>query len=350
MADDPALLTLHIAGKDYRGWTGVPSIRTGMDALAGGFSVDLAEKFQGVVELPVQIEDDVLVQIGGQTIIHGQVDDVVRELAPDDHRVNIVGRDATADLVDCAAMNSPGEWRNADGLAIIRAIAKPFGISVELAGTVSLGGAFDTFTLQKGEKAAAAISRICAARGALPYSDGRGVLVIGPGKPTRISTKLVEGQNLKKVSHTASRRGRYRDYTVHAQSGLWGDSGANAGTTGTAHDSGIRRYRPTARLADDLADGVTAADQAAWDAMIGKAKGNPVSCTVAGWLHADGPWRPNQEVYVEASTVGFKGWRLIASVEMTLDKEGGTVAVLSTLGAGAFDVLAEKQKGGTVAW
>ena len=350
MADQQGLLTLLVAGRTYRGWTGVPSIRTGLDGLAGGFGIDLAEKFMGEPELPVAIEDEVQVKIDGVTIIRGHVDDVVRDLAADDHTVKLVGRDATADLVDCAAMNSPGEWRGVDGLSIIRAIAQPFGIAVELAGGVSFGKAFDTFTLQKGEKAGAAVARVCAARGLLPFSDGRGVLVIGPGKPARISTRLVEGQNLKKVSHTASRRGRFRDYTVYAQSNLWGDGAANAGTAGAARDTGIHRYRPTARLADDLADGITASDQAAWDARIGKAKANPVSCTAAGWLHADGPWQPNQEVWVEAPTVGFTGWRLIASVDLTLDKDGGTVAVLSTLGAGAFDVLAEKQKGGVTTW
>lgn len=349
MIDAADLVTLRVAGVEYGGWTAINSIRTGMDAIAGGFQVSLTEKWPGASKRPIHKEDDVEVRIGTVTVIRGQIDSVKRKVESSAHTITVTGRDATADLVDCAAMNSPGEWKERGLADIIRDICGPFGIKVEVAAGTNLGKVFASFTLQKGEKAVAAIQRLCAARGVLPYSDGRGILVLGPGKPARVATKLVEGKNLKDSAADDTRLGRYRDYTVYAQSGQWDDAAANAGTQGTAQDSGIRRYRPTARMADDLADGVTAADQAAFDAMIAKAKAEAVEVTVRGWLHANGVWRPNTLVTVDAPTIQVQGERLIASVDATLDKDGGTIARLSLVGPHAFDQLAEKEQG-SVAW
>lgn len=350
MIDAADMVTLRVAGIEYGGWTTITSIRTGLDAISGGFAVALTERWPGqTTTRPLHSEDAVCVRIGDTTVINGHVDEVSREIGAGVHTIQVTGRDATADLVDCAAMNAPGEWKDSGLVEIVSALCQPFGISVVVAGGTNLGKAFAGFTLQKGEKALAAIQRLCAARGVLPYSDGRGVLVLGPGTPSRAGTRLVEGRNMKAGKSKESRIGRWRDYTVYSQTALWDDAAANAGTKGTAHDAGIRRYRPTARMADDLADGITAAQQAAWDAKIGKAKAETDDITVQGWRHAGGLWRPNMLVPVSSPSLGIDGDRLIASVECTLDVEGGTIARLSLVGPGAFDLLAEKEKG-VVTW
>jgi len=349
MLDPASLVTLRVAGIDYRGWTNVSSIRMGMDALAGGFSIGLTEKWPGAAIRPIRKEDAVEVRIGDAVVINGHVDEVERDLSTSAHTITVTGRDATADLVDCAAMNSPGEWKDRGLVEIAREICGPFGIAAALAPGVNPGKPFALFALQKGEKAGAAIQRLCAARGILPYSDGRGILVLGPGTPGRAGCALVEGKNAKGLRVKDGRIGRWRDYTVYAQSGQWGDAGANAGTTGHAHDNGIRRYRPTARMADDLADGVTATQQAAWEAMVAKAKAEAVTVKVRGWRHGEGIWRPNLLVEVRAPSLMVSGDRLIASVDLSLDKDEGTVATLSLVGPGAFNLLATKEAGG-VAW
>jgi prophage tail gpP-like protein len=290
-------------------------------------------------------------RIGGEIVISGHIDEIERSLDAGEHGVAVTGRDATADLVDCAALNQPGEWKNRDAAAIAKDICAPFGVGVETAGGARIGAAFETFTLQKGETAGAAIQRLCAARGLLAYSDGRGILLLGPGKPGRIAERLVEGVNIKKITAKQSRLNRWRDYTVFAQSGQWGDAESNAGTQGRAHDAAMRRYRPTARLADDLADGITAADQAGWDAMIAKAKATAITVTIAGWRHAGGVWRPNHLVEVSAKSVQAAGDYLISAVDLTLDDKGGIIAQLTLTGPGAFDLLAAKaDKKGGLSW
>ena len=229
MIDARDLVTLRVAGVDYGGWTAINSIRTGLDAIAGGFSVSLTEKWPGSTIRPIHKEDSVELRIGGETVINGHVDEVPREIGVGTHTIQVTGRDATADLVDCSTMLAPGEWKDRGLMDIVRDICKPFGISVESAAGANLGKAFAGFTLQKGEKALAAIQRLCAARGILPYSDGRGVLVLGPGQPSRAPTRLIEGQNMKTGRSKDSRLGRYRDYTVYSQTNLWADASANAG-------------------------------------------------------------------------------------------------------------------------
>ncbi len=345
MADNS--VTVSVNGRTYGGWKSV-NIRSGLDTLAGGFNVGLTEKWNGQANWPIQAEDAVVVRIGDTIVLSGHVDEIARDRDAQTHTIAITGRDAVADLVDCAAMVSPGEWKGRNALAIASDIAAPFGIQVQAAAGQSLGGNFDTFTLQKGETALAAIQRLAAARGILPYSDGRGVLILGPGDGQAIDVRLDHG-NLKKISTKRTRINRFRDYTVYAQGGLWDDGQANSAGTGIAHDSGIRRYRPTAATADDLADGITAADQAAWMAMVARAKAESITVTVAGWRWSGDIWWPNTLPYVYAPDADIDGRRLIASAERTLDVDGGEITNLTLVGARAFSLLAEggqKKKGG----
>jgi len=339
------IVTLRVEGTDWAGWTSA-TISIGLDQIAGAFRLGVTERWPGSGYRPIGKEDACALLIGTDVVITGHVDEVERELAKDTHAITVTGRDATAELIDCAATNEPGEWHDRDGAAIVADLCRPFGIGVRVAQGGSLGAPFKVFTLQKGETAFAAIKRLCAARGVLPFSDGAGGLVLGPGKPERVATALVEGVNVLAATARDTRLERWRDYTVLSQSGLWDDANANAGTKGTAHDPGLRRYRPRVRLADDLADGITASDQAAWDAKVARAKAGSCVVTVQGWRHEGGLWRPNTLVEARLPSVGVAGERLVAGVEYSIERRGGTVAKLSLVGPGAFDLLAEREDGG----
>lgn len=342
-------VTLVANGREFAGWVDV-TVQLGIDRISGAFSIGLTERWPGAQARPIRMEDSCQLYIGADLVISGQIDDVERSLSTDAHDIKIVGRDAAGELVDCACDHSPGEWADRKLESIAADICKPFGVKVRI--LANTGKPFAKLTVNKGETAFEVIKRMCNARGVLAYSDGSGDLIIGPGNPAKVPTKLVEGLNVKSVSARQTRQSRWRDYTVLAQSGGWGDAEQNAGTKGSARDAGISRYRPRIRMADDLADGVTAADQAQWEAMTNRAKAVTAEVTFAGWRHEGGLWRPNSLVAVSCPTVEVVGDRLLGAVDLTHNAKDGTLAKLSLVGRGAYDLLAEKEAagGGDAAW
>lgn len=341
-------VTLVVEGREFAGWVDV-TVQLGIDRISGAFSVGLTERWPGSVRRAIRIEDSCQLYIGQDLVITGQIDDVDRQLGPDTHEIKVVGRDAAGELVDCACEHVPGEWTGRTLESIAADVCAPFGIKIRV--LANTGKPFAKMTVNKGETCFELIKRMCGARGVLAYSDGSGDLIIGPGEPVRVPTILAEGINVKSVGNRDTRQNRWRDYTVLAQSGGW-DAATNAGSKGKAQDIGIRRYRPRVRMAEDMADGVTAADQAKWEMMTNRARAEAAEVTFAGWRHQGGLWRPGALVAVSCPTVLLDGERLLGSVDLSHKLGDGTVAKLSLVGKGAYDLLAEKEAagGGDAAW
>jgi prophage tail gpP-like protein len=110
------------------------SINRGIDAVCGSFElgITIREKTGGVV-FPVKTGMSCQVTLGGVPQVTGRIDSVSRSLSAEDWSIKIAGRDKAADLADCSAINSPGSWSNAKLETIAKAIAAPFGISIDVA-------------------------------------------------------------------------------------------------------------------------------------------------------------------------------------------------------------------------
>lgn len=73
------------------------------------------------------------------------------------HVITVSGRDASADLVDCAAVHKPGQWSGLTCAALAQILAAPFGVPVRVEGDV--GAALPMFKLEPAEKAFDALER-----------------------------------------------------------------------------------------------------------------------------------------------------------------------------------------------
>ena len=154
MADD---ITLRIDGVDWTYWTSVQVTRQ-MDAIAGTFSLALADKWIGGAQaLPIAAGMACQILIGGEQVIDGYIDQVRPSFSATAHGISVTGRDRSADLVDCAAIHSPGQWLNCTVLQLAQALASPFGVNVTAEGDV--GAPIASFKLEEGETAFEALDR-----------------------------------------------------------------------------------------------------------------------------------------------------------------------------------------------
>jgi len=330
-------VTLTVNGAVYGGWKEI-SISRSIETIAGAFELSVSERWPGQAgRRAIAAGASARVAIGGETVIAGYVDDVEVSHDAESHEIAVRGRDATGDLVDCSAPDEPGEWSGLTLDRIAAAIAGPFGIAVSAA--ADLGEPFGTFAVQPGETAFEAIERAARMRAVLPLSDGKGGLVLTRAGRARAGVTLTP-ETILSARGTYGARDRHSRYTVKGDSGDFGSWGGDAGAeaSGTASDPGIRRHRPLTVIAEDLAEGISFADRALWEANIRAGRARRVSITLAGWRYGDRLWRPNELVRVENPALGVAAEMLIASVAFSLGPRG-SLTELGLVGARAFDLL-----------
>lgn len=130
MTEDQNTVSLTVDGLDYSGWKSV-EIAAGLEDQARSFTLSITWKWPGQnVAVPIRQGAKCHVRIGGDLVLTGWV--FSSPIDYDDKQITttITGRSLTADLVDCAAVNKPGQWNNQSVLTIVKALAGPYGISV----------------------------------------------------------------------------------------------------------------------------------------------------------------------------------------------------------------------------
>ena len=148
-------------------------------------------------------------------VISGYIDGVQVSYDATQHVVEVRGRDATGDLVDCSAATKPGEWMNESLEGIITALTAPFGIPVR---TVrDTGEPFRKFSIDEGETVFEAIERACRMRGILPLADGKGGLELGGPVRSQSRVRLIYGENILAGEGEVSWIDRFSEYKLLGQ-------------------------------------------------------------------------------------------------------------------------------------
>lgn len=334
----PDTVSLTVGNLIHEGWTSAEVTRS-IETVSGAFSVGLAGRGPGGVN-PIAITPGqaCTVAIGGQTVITGFLDAVSSSYDKGSHSVTIRGRDATGDLVDCAARAGAGRWSGVGGLPIARDICAPFKIAVSAAADVSRP--FQAFHLQTGETAFAALDRLCKAYGVLPMSDGQGGLLLTRAGAGGACAELRLGGNILRASAEFDHKDRFQTYTVLAQSATRDDvpPEASTGGQGQATDPAVTRYRPRLIVADQPDNGADYDLRARWEASSRAGRALRATLTVQGWRDAAGAlYRPNTVVDVQDDWLGIHASLVVASVKLSLSAQG-TTAELTVAPAAAFDI------------
>lgn len=338
-------ITLLVDGTAYGGWQAV-EVQRGIEQMAGGFVLQLSDRWDGQAE-PYALHEGLAcsVKIGPDTVITGYIDDYEVECDPENHTITVHGRDKTADLVDCSAIHKTGQWHNVPLLQIVQDIAKPFGIAVVVDEEADLGEPFKSFALEEGETAFCAIDRACRMRAVLCTSTPLGEVLLTQASDEDSGVQLIEGVNMLVFGARHSWRERHSKVTVKGQGK--GDDDENGAAVaqgkGEGQDAQINRYRPLVVVAEHGAGLKSLKERALWEVQVRMGRGKRGHCRVVGWrVGGDGLagrlWRPNMLVYIDSPRLNLAADMLIVScIYRRADK--GTETELTFARREAFELV-----------
>ena len=316
-------VTLKVGAQEYGGWKAARAT-VGMDRTAGEFTLEVTDLWPGGdYTRGIRAGERCTLLVGGKPVISGYVDAVEVAIDGRDHVVNINGRDAAADLIDCSALHSPGQWRGQSVETIARLLADPFGVKVRADAPV--GKPLESFSLQEGETVFEAIDRAARYRGLLVMSDGTGGVLLTRAGLLRAEDDLVLGQNLLQGRATVDLRDRFDRYVVKGQApGTDLRNGAVASQAkAQATDPQVGRYRPLLVVADAPDTAAALADRAKWEATVRRAKSTTLVGVVQGFAQRSGElWAPNRLVKVVAEPLRLNEDLLISSVAFMVSAQG----------------------------
>lgn len=330
-------VTVAIGGERYSGWLSA-SVTRSLDHVAGTVRLTLTDRHTPG-QAAIAPGAAIAVSAGGDRVIAGYIDTVRLRRAADSAEIEVAGRDATGDLVDCSAAGAPGEWHDARLEAIVADLVRPYGVRVATTGDT--GAPYRRYRIEEGETVYEAVERGCRLRGLLPMSDGRGGLVLGRPGRHRAAVTLRGGVDILSIRVESDWSRRHSTYRVLGQqTGGWLIGAARAAhVAGEAVDPGISRHRPLVVLAEQAVDDVEAGGRAQWEADVRAARGLRVTVRVAGWRErgdVGALWEPGRIVRVIDERAQLDRDLLIASVAYSHDDPGGTLATLTLAPPAAY--------------
>lgn len=335
-------LALIVDGTRHLGWTEV-QVRRGLDQMADSFEVSLTERWSGsTAPRPLLPGQTVAVEIDGERVITGYIDDVLPQYDATQHALIVAGRSKTADLVD--ASSTAQSWETPQTvLQIARRVAEPFGI--EVVAEVDVGAPLRSLEIEPGQTYGEALMQIASYRAVLLVADAQGRLVITRPPRDRLTTELALGENIRSARGQFTDRDRFSLVIVQGQ-GVTDDAffGEPASTAeGRATDAGIDRYRPTLVICDTSVDTASCRLRAEWEVSKRWGQSRGVTYTVAGWRHQQGLWRPGDRVPIRDKWMGLDGveW-LITQVQFLLDARGERTE-LRVAPPSAYDLKAQPE-------
>lgn len=326
---------LTVDGRIYTGWTSA-KVELGLDALAGSFSLTLAERSpadgSGAEPQPwlARAGAPAMISIDGSPVITGWIDTVEPLLIGDDHLITVRGRSKTADLIDCSAVQATSAFVGRTILQIATELARPFGITVSLRGNA--GAPFRRFTLQPGETVFEAIERAAKMRGLLLVTDPDGTLALVNPQPSGSAVRIEQGRNILQISARHDVSQRFSRYIVRGQHAGSDDLNGReaAQVRAEATDPGVTRHRPLVVMAEEQATIATARTRAQWEATVRAAKAQGAEVTMRGWYAEDGQlWTQTRSVELVAPAAYIEGQMMVANVTFNLDDRAGRTTVLS---------------------
>lgn len=334
---DPNRVRLVVDGVEYSGWKQV-RIEAGIERAARSFTLAVTDKWPGAdgarrIATGAKCE----LFVGADKVLTGFVDSVPVSFDASSVSVAVRGRSLTADLIDCSAMNVPGQWRGQKVEAIARALASQYGVLVRA--DVDTGPVIADHQIQPGETVFESIDRMLTLRQLLASDDGDGALVLlSAASGGAAGTALVEGVNILEADCPNDVAAVFSEYVCKGQRSASGDEELGPQATevsGVAVSAGVRK-RVLVLNQSGQADAAACKARAEYEAAIRMAKSRQVSVKVAGWRQADGSlWRPNQLVRVTSPTLGVDEELLVTEVGWSLS-EGGMLTGLSLCPASGY--------------
>lgn len=329
---DQNTVTLSVGGYDYGGWKAV-SITAGLERQARDFTLGITWQWPGGGPVPIRIQqgEKVEVRIGRDLLLTGYVFGSPIRYDSQSITLSITGRSCTADLVDCAAINKPGQWRNQSVQKIVAALAGEYGITVINDAAVTM--AIDDHTIDPGETAFESIDRLLTISRLFSTDDGQGRLVIAsPGSAGRAVDVLELGKNILSGSANLDFSSVYSEYVSKGQRSGTDDSFGAEATEVEARilDDRVKRRRVKVIKQSGQTTTAIARGRVEWERANAMGKALTADYVIQGWRQSSGElWRHNMIVRLVDPLIGFDRDVLISEISYELSEQNGTTAKIS---------------------
>ena len=341
-------VTLRTGGNVYEGWQKVRISRS-LTAMSGTFELELTWQHQGSTGAydafieGLLNDEECLIEIGGERLITGYLDDLIPSYDDSTITINVTGRDKTSDLIDCCVVQQSGQFKSQTLGQIAKTVCAPFGISVEI--DTGIGAVFERVQVEQGETAYEFLSRLAKPRGVLLTTNGYGALVITRTSAERGEVALKLGVNVKAARGRFSRKQRFSEYIVKANGISWKNTSEQpiegvGGISATVSDDDIKRYRPMIFVNDEIETAEGASLRGKWERQRAISRSNSAEYTLTGWRNpnTNNLLSMNKIVPVTDAIMKIDGDMLISGLMFSEDDESGRIAVISVVHPDALTI------------
>ncbi|EPY01375.1 phage baseplate assembly protein [Magnetospirillum fulvum] len=351
------MISGEMKGADLSFWQAAQITRE-LDACASTASVAVGRgrlRERGIERFPIRIGDGVQVLIGmgsvSTPVLVGWIEKINRTRSAEEHGVNVQIRSVTGDLVDCSALNSPGQWTRAKLSRILTdLVTTPFAVPIRV--PAEFDRIVPNFELEQGEKVFEAVERLAHSAGLIVHDTAAGVLIATRPGLVRAAASLVHldgpdgapdpRNNVLESDGEEDGSKRFSLYVAKGQSEGTGekwasiageDEGGSAarrvGASGKARDDGVRRYRPKIINPPGEASAADCRRLAQWECARRAGKGSRLVHGVRGWRQTKGGslWDIGLIAPVQDDNAGLYRDLLITSVSLAINERGRRAVV-----------------------
>lgn len=332
--------TLVVEGRQFGGWTNVEVSRS-LGEAAATFGFGMTARWPSEPN-PARVRPGQSCQVwlGQDLVVNGYIDAVAPSYSDTGHTIQVTGRSATGQLVDCSCVDVGPQFRRMPVSAIASALTLPYDVPILM--DVADATLIDRFVLEPEESVFEAIARLAGQRGLLITDTPEGWLLLTRAGSSRSTGALVceaarsaldgviglrRRGNILAASASFDITERYSEYRCRGQSvgsplinGL-----AASQPEGVETDDGLTLRRVLKLRAEGNADPASCQKRATWEAAVRAGKSVAYDCTVQGWRQTlDGPlWKVNELVPVDDKIISIDVDLLVVSCSYVLD-DGGT--------------------------
>jgi prophage tail gpP-like protein len=353
------VVTLVVNGREYGGWKSV-GITAGIERSARDFSLSITRSWPEApsIQRAIQPFDSCEVYIGSDLVLTGDIDATPIGYDADGITVAVNGRSKTARLVDCSALNDPGQWSGFSVERIASVLAAVYGVTVKA--DVATGGIVSDHQIQQGETAFESIDRLLQLRQLLATDTARGELLITQASEQHSGETLLlgDGGNILTADASLDFKDVFSSYTCKGQRSSTetdDDDDENlpsslSASSATVTDSKVPYPRPMIIKLGGQADAAACADRVRYERDYRRSKALATTYTVQGWRkRSGGLWVPNELVRVRDGIIGIDADWLIAEVDYSI-AESGTICRMTVAPREGYvrpveDVKRTKNKG-----
>jgi len=341
-------IVLKIKGKEFSGWKTL-EVNQSIDQLASYFAFEYTEK--DWLEQGFAMGDPAVVSLNNNRLLTGYVEEIDKSYTDTSHSLQIRGRDALGDLIDCSFYQEgkSGEWKNLTVKRLIEALIAQFNIQLSVDSSVAsaLSQTKHSFEVRQGDTIADSLMRLAREFAFLPVSYGDGKLTVTrAGRNRRAVTAIEKGKNVKSGSSLQSNIDRFSVYVVKGSNtgDVLHEIASYTAPVAKVIDSLIERHRPLVIIHEDKTTTAKCKDRAKWESMIRAGKSRSFNYKVQGWLQEDGtPWPVNAMYHIRDDVLNVNGEYLCNQLSFRLDSDGANTS-FSFVDRDTYELIEQPEK------